>query len=266
MKKHSNCRPVSFLRLVAPLLLSSAPWASGQTYDGPWISNQGGWRNANKYQIINLVFAPTKGTSSINSVDHGWGWMDFYSNTNFANVDPWTPKAYPCVINGEHWNLKSKPSTRLRTPVWEKRNYNAQAYWSVSNVYSQNVAYDIWFHDALKVGSSPSAELMVWLGKFGAMGAMGAAQPTTVSYAGYSWKVHTKSDRTIPVRSYVPLTNIYNSNLNLTWFINNAAWSRPFLKQDGSQYVTAIELGTESSCTPSTPTKLKIGLYMSGPE
>lgn len=155
--------------------------------------------------------------------------------------DPHSVKCYPSVVNGWQWGLRSKDPS-FPVTVGELASLRTSARVEVANPGVQNLAYDLWFHEAGAIGAQPKPtdELMVWCGRFGGAGPLGEKE-AELEIDGAKWTLFV-GDIGWKVFSFIREENAAQWDLDLQAFIT-------FLVKRGlmapTKQLTGVQFGTE---------------------
>lgn len=164
----------------------AAPGANAAT----WSSSDkwGTWSNGG-YTVRNNIWGSGAGPQSI--------WANSYSNWGVWANHPNTGgvKSYP---HAGRW---------IGRPISQLGNLNSNFNVSVPNGGAYTTAYDIW-------AGNNAYEIMLWMNKFGPVGAIGSFQ-TTVSVGGHSWDVYRGSNGSNEVFSFLRRGNTNSGNVNI---------------------------------------------------
>ena len=177
---------------VAALPASAATWESGDKW-GTW-SNGG-------YTVRNNVWGGGAGAQSI--------WANSYSNWGVWANHPNTGgvKSYPHAGKAINKKISALGTLSSRFDVSRPG----------SGAYA--TAYDIW-------AGNNAYEIMLWMNKQGAVGAIGSKQ-TTVSVGGHTWDVYRGSNGANEVFSFLRTSNTNAGTVDLKAVMNwirNRGW------------------------------------------
>ena len=177
---------------VAALPASAATWESGDKW-GTW-SNGG-------YTVRNNVWGGGAGPQSI--------WANSYSNWGVWANHPNTGgvKSYPHAGKAINKKISALGTLSSRFDV------------SRPGSGSYATAYDIW-------AGNNAYEIMLWMNKQGAVGAIGSKQ-TTVSVGGHTWDVYRGSNGANEVFSFLRTSNTNAGTVDLKAVMNwirNRGW------------------------------------------
>jgi hypothetical protein len=187
---------------VAVALVGSLLGATGVAQAATWSSSDkwGTWSNGG-YTIRNDVWGSGAGYQSI--------WANSYSNWGVWANHPNTGgvKAYPHAAKAVNRNLTGLG--RLSSSFNVSRP-GAGAYATTYDIWANNNAY----------------EIMIWMNKQGAVGAIGSKQ-TTVSVGGHTWDVYRGWNGANDVFSFLRTSNTNSGSVDLLavlkW-INQRGW------------------------------------------
>jgi hypothetical protein len=172
--------------------------------------------------------------------------FSFYYNWP-QNGKPYTVKAYPSIISGWQYGIKSSNSG-LPVVIWDNHNLSTTGATTISNAGVQNAAYDLWFHTKSNPGSNeePSDELMVWTSTWGGANPLGSWQ-NDATIAGTTWAVYKGAVGSRGVYSFKRKSNTGSFSYNLRDFIHYAVYTKKWMVN--TKYVTGVQYGTEPFST-----------------
>ena len=163
-----------------------------------------------------------------------------------VGTNPHGVKCYPSIVTGWQWGVWSTDG-RLPMSVSELSRLVSGASATLTNPGVQNLAYDLWFHAAAPVRSEdkPSDELMIWMGRYGGAGPLGALREK-VQIDGVTWSLYV-GDIGWKVFSFVREENAASWRVDVKAFIDHLV--RNGLMAETKQ-LSSVQFGTEVFSSP----------------